>query len=476
MIRPNRCTLLLVDDSAEDREVYRRYLEHNRECLYRIIEAETGAQAVQIAAERRPDCILLDYRLPDADGVTLLTQLLRQSVEDPYAIVMLTGAGEVAVAVQALKGGALDYLDKNDLSADRLHRAIQYALGHANLKRELNNQRLWSRALLRSINEAVIAGDSNGRISFMNGAAEALTGWPAEMAVGQAIEKVYRVINEQTRQPVRLNQFAGRAASASEQPLVFVARDGNEIPVDHSYAPITAAKGEFIGSVIVARDVTRKRQSESTLREREERYALAMRATGDAIWDWDVATDEVWCNETFDARFDDGGDRPHGRPVTQIHPDDRARVREMTAAALDRRDIGWVLHYRCQRPNGSYVSVLERAVIVRDPQGRALRVVASILDADDCKTPDGEFGRIADIQALSALAAELRDGIELARVAQGADTSTGRTRSYFTERAYRLLHQLRHHSAQTACADDRAAADRDASDAPELVSDSQSVS
>lgn len=476
MIRPNRCTLLLVDDSAEDREVYRRYLEQNRECLYRIVEAETGAQAIQIAAERRPDCILLDYRLPDADGVTLLTQLLRQSVEDPYAIVMLTGAGEVAVAVQALKGGALDYLDKNDLSADRLHRSIQYALGHAGLKRELNNQRLWSRALLRSINEAVIAGDSNGRISFMNGAAEALTGWPAEMAVGQAIEKVYRVINQQTRQPVRLNQFSGRAAaSGGDQSLVFVARDGNEIPVDHSYAPITAAKGEFIGSVIVARDVTRKRQSESTLREREERYALAMRATGDAIWDWDVATDKVWCNETFDARFGDG-ERPQGRPVTQIHPDDRARVLEMTTAALDRRDIGWALHYRCQRPNGSYVSVLERAVIVRDPQGQALRVVASILDADDCKTPDGDFGRIADIQALSALAAELRDGIELARVAQRADASAGRTLAYVTQLADRLLQHLRHHAGQTARADAAAAAVRDAADTPELVSDSRSVS
>ena len=447
MIRPNRCTLLLIDDSEEDRAVYRRYLEQNRECLYRILEAETGAQALQLAAERRPDCILLDYRLPDSDGLTLLARLTRQSVEDPYAIVMLTGAGEVSVAVQALKNGALDYLDKNDLNADRLHRSVQYAMGHAGLKRELNNQRLWSRALLRSINEAVIAGDANGRISFMNGAAETLTGWPAEMAVGQAIERVYRVINQDTRESVNVTQQSARPTASVDQPLAFVSRDGREIPVDHSYAPITAAKGEFIGSVIVARDVTHKRQSESTRREREERYTLAMRATGDAIWDWDVGDNTVWCNEAFENRFGEPQAGACGRPPAQIHADDRARVAMLTEEALKRRDAGWALHYRCQRPNGSYATVFERACIVRDAQGQALRVVAAMLEADDCKAPGSGFDALADIESMAALAAELRDGVALARVAQRGDQPAERTLAYVTQLADRLLQHMRHHAA-----------------------------
>ena len=459
MIRPNRCTLLLIDDSEEDRAVYRRYLEQNRECLYRILEAETGAQALQLAAERRPDCILLDYRLPDSDGLTLLARLTRQSVEDPYAIVMLTGAGEVSVAVQALKNGALDYLDKNDLSADRLHRSVQYAMGHAGLKRELNNQRLWSRALLRSINEAVIAGDPNGRISFMNGAAETLTGWPAEMAVGQAIERVYRIINQDTRESVNVTQHSPRPTASVDQPLAFVGRDGREIPVDHSYAPITAAKGEFIGSVIVARDVTRKRQSESTRREREERYTLAMRATDDAIWDWDVAANTVWCNDSFENRFGEPQAGACGRPLAQIHADDQARVAMLTEEALKRRDAGWALHYRCRRSNGSYATVFERACIVRDAQGQALRVVAAMLDADDCKAPGNGFDALADIESMAALAAELRDGIALARIAQRGDQPAERTLAYVTQLADRLLQHMRHHAAHgdaptTAAAED----------------------
>lgn len=475
MIRPNRCTLLLVDDSAEDREVYRRYLEKNRECLYRILEAETGEQAIKLAAERRPDCILLDYRLPDMDGLVVLARLMRQSLEDPYAIVMLTGAGEVTVAVQALKGGALDYLDKNDLNPDRLHRAAQYAMGHASLKRELNNQRLWSRALLRSINEAVIAGDSTGRISFMNGAAEALTGWPAEMAVGQTIEKVYRVINQETRQPVDIAQQVGRQAGTGES-LLFVARDGSEVPVDHSYAPITTAKGEFIGSVIVARDVTLRRQSESVLREREERYALAMRATGDAMWDWDVSRNTLWCSESFESRFGAPDDSRPGRPLALIDEADRDRVLAQTDAALKRRDAGWWLHYRCKRPNGRQVNVFERACVVRNPQGQPLRVVATLLDADDCMTPSGEFAARAGVDALSALATELRDGIELARIAQRGGQPSDRTLVYVSQLAERLVQHMRHHAASTSepvrSAETVPAAGPDPADVLELLSGS----
>lgn len=447
MTRPNRCTLLLVDDSAEDRAVYRRHLEQNRECLYRIVEAETGEQALKTAAERRPDCILLDYRLPDADGLAVLTALTRQSVEDPYAIVMLTGAGEVTVAVQALKGGALDYLDKNNVSADQLHRSIQYAMGHTALRRELNNQRLWSRALLRSISEAVIAGDANGRISFMNGAAETLTGWPAEMAVGQAIDKVYNVVNQDTRQPVNLAHAPGRQASTLDQPLLFVGRGGREIPVDHSYAPITAAKGEFIGSVIVARDVTRRRQSEANLRQREERYALAMRATGDAVWDWELATNELWCNESFEARFGEAGDRPDGRPVALMHEDDRPRVLAQTRAALARRDQGWTCHYRFRRADGNFVNVFERAYIVRAADGQPLRVVAAILDVDDCKAPDSLNHGAVELESISTLAQELRDAVELARVAGRGGHSIERTLGYVTLLADRLVRHMSHHTA-----------------------------
>ena len=455
MIRRNSCTVLLIDDAAEDREVYRRHLQSNRECLYRILEAETGEQALKLASERRPDCILLDYRLPDIDGLKLLQALTRQGVDDPYAIVMLTGAGEVAVAVQALKAGALDYLDKNNLQAEQLHRAVQYAMGHTALKRELNHQRLWSRQLLRSISEAVIAGDASGRISFMNGAAETLTGWRAEMAVGQAIDKVYHVVDQETRQPVSLVP-SNRTASTAEQRLLLISNDGREVPVDHSYAPIKAARGDFIGSVIVAHDVTGRRQREASLREREERYHLAMQATGDAIWDWNVATNEFWSNETFATKFGAPGAKSAGRPLALVHDDDRARVVAQTQAALARRDHGWSCYYRYRQLHGGYMNVLERGHIVRDAAGQPLRVVAVMLDTDDCKTPAPTLANTdVDFGVLQALTRELYDGLKFAHVAKQEVQPADSALAYVTQLAERLLRHVDHHVA----ADGREVAD-----------------
>lgn len=465
MIRRNSCTVLLVDDAAEDRATYRRHLQSNRECLYRILEAETGEQALKAAGERRPDCILLDYRLPDVDGLKLLQALTRQGVDDPYAIVMLTGASEVTVAVQALKAGALDYLDKNDLQADQLHRAVQYAMGHAALRRELNHQRLWSRQLLRSISEAVIAGDASGRISFMNGAAEALTGWRAEMAVGQAIDKVYSVIDQETRQPVSLVPSA-RTGNAVEQRLVLVNSDGREVAVDHSYAPIKAARGDFIGSVIVAHDVTGKRQREANLRAREERYNLAMQAMGDAMWDWNVATNEFWSNETFAAKFGASDARSEGRPLALIHDEDRARVVAQTQAALARRDHGWSCYYRYRQLHGVYMSVLERGYIVRDADGQPLRVVAVMLDTDDCKTPASTpADTTVDFGTLQALARELRDGLGLVNVAKRDGQPADSALTYVAQLAERLLRQVDHHAAADSVRDDAAGAGAAADDA-----------
>lgn len=117
--------LLIVDDSPADRHLYRRLLNQGQPDDFEITEAHNGNEGLTRCREDRPDCILLDYRLPDLDGIGFL-DALQQAKDMPLVpVVMLTGMGNEHLAVQAMKKGACDYLSKNTLTPAQLQKALQ---------------------------------------------------------------------------------------------------------------------------------------------------------------------------------------------------------------------------------------------------------------------------------------------------------------------------------------------------------------
>jgi PAS domain S-box-containing protein len=135
-----------------------------------------------------------------------------------------------------------------------------------------NNRTTVSRDLLHttltSIGDAVIATDQAGRVTFMNGVAENLTGWTRAQAEGQPLRNVLNIVNEETRQPVespvdkalREGVIVGLA-----NHTVLISRDGAERPIDDSAAPIRNPQGKIAGVVLVFRDVTGRRESDEQL-------------------------------------------------------------------------------------------------------------------------------------------------------------------------------------------------------------------
>lgn len=124
--RPPR--ILVVDDSPEDRECYRRFINAGRECPYVIEETESGEQGLERCRAEAPDCLLLDYLLPDVNGLEFLHKLAIPTGHVPFPVVMLTGQGDEHVAVQAMKYGAHDYLVKRNLTGSNLRTALREAM------------------------------------------------------------------------------------------------------------------------------------------------------------------------------------------------------------------------------------------------------------------------------------------------------------------------------------------------------------
>jgi PAS domain S-box-containing protein len=129
----------------------------------------------------------------------------------------------------------------------------------------LQQQREWLRVTLASIGDAVIATDTNDAITFLNPIAESLTGWKQEEAQGQSIEKVFNIVNEQTRKTVEnpaLRAMKEGIIVGLANHTVLIAKDGTEISIDDSGAPIKNSEGKTLGAVLIFRDITGRRRAE----------------------------------------------------------------------------------------------------------------------------------------------------------------------------------------------------------------------
>ncbi len=129
-------TLLIVEDLATDRERYRLALSQDASCTYHLLEAASVAAGLKLCRTSTIDAILLNYKLPDGDGLEFLAALDAQSNGSSPPVVMVTGMGDPRIAVKAMKLGAEDYLIKSDLTPELLRSTMGTAIlqgrGYAN--------------------------------------------------------------------------------------------------------------------------------------------------------------------------------------------------------------------------------------------------------------------------------------------------------------------------------------------------------
>ena len=137
----------------------------------------------------------------------------------------------------------------------------------------LHAERERFRTTLTSIGDAVVVTDAHGRVTLLNPVAQALTRWDAD-AIGRPIDEVFRIVNEATRSPVEdpvAKVLRQGAIVGLANHTVLIGRDGTELPIDDSGAPIRDGRGRVAGVVLVFRDITARRAAEQELHENDRR-------------------------------------------------------------------------------------------------------------------------------------------------------------------------------------------------------------
>jgi signal transduction histidine kinase len=194
--------ILLVDDNEQDRMLYRRYLtKHEGGERLEISEAHTGEEALAQFLAFRPDCVLLDYNLPDTDGLDLLAELLKLAPPESLCVVMITGGGNEGLAVRVLNSGALDYLVKQQFDPELLYKTVTHAIEKNEWRQYVSSYHEELRAVNQQLRESLDAlTETRQEITHKNAQ---LTATNAELArTNQDLDNFVYAASHDLKQPV----------------------------------------------------------------------------------------------------------------------------------------------------------------------------------------------------------------------------------------------------------------------------------
>ena len=252
--------LLLVEDNHADVRLLREMFHEQGSQHTELTQVETMGQAEKRLAVGGVDIIVLDLGLADTQGLESIRRARAAAPRVP--LVVLTALDDESMAARALQEGVQDYLIKGQINARGLLRALRYAFERKSMQEELFQEKERAQVTLDSIGDAVICTDVSGNITFLNLVAARMTGWSQNEAAGRPMGEIFRALDaiscttipNPMEMAVRQNRIMHLPSNC-----VLVQRDGCEIPIEDSVAPIHDREGQATGAVIVFRDVSSSR-------------------------------------------------------------------------------------------------------------------------------------------------------------------------------------------------------------------------
>jgi PAS domain S-box-containing protein len=232
------------------------------------------------------------------------------------------------------------------------------------------------RVTLRSIGDAVITTDVEGRVTYMNAVAESLTGWTQPDAMGQPLDTVFRIVNQTTRQPVEspAKQALRRGVVIGlANHTVLLQRNGGECPIDDSAAPISDEGGRVSGCVLIFRDVTAQRRMEQAQASQflgARLLASIVESSDDAIIGKSLDGIIRSWNSAAERLFGYAAEQAVGRHISLIIPPERIGEEDDIIASLKAGQR--IDHFETERmrSDGSRILVSLTISPIKDDGGR----------------------------------------------------------------------------------------------------------
>ncbi len=386
----NQLKILLIEDNPGDTRLIQEML---RERQARNIQLETAGRLDEGLAkltERRPDVILLDLGLPDSHGLSTLAGVYSKASDIP--IVVLTGFGDEAIALEAVKKGAQDYLVKDEVTEKLLFRSIQYAMDRQKILGELKHSRAGFTNIVEKSGDGMLVMDCNGSLLYAN-----------------PVAGVFFRGNPNISRDLPL------AAKANEMIEVEIVRPSGELGTAEMRLEPTEWNGQP-AYLAMARDITRRKRAEMVLRESEANLRAIFDVAQDLIFIKDRSFQYTHVNPAAEAILGLSPDKIVGKRAQDFFDEEASRH----ITELDRRvlDGEWVEHILTRNVRGVPITFHEVRVPMRNAQGEITGLCCIARDVTDRRRVENTDGPSLD-QYPSEIMAET---VRMARVAAATDS------------------------------------------------------
>lgn len=233
----------------------------------------------------------------------------------------------------------------------------------------------------------MISKDTDGDFQFasINKAFEVAIGIPASDIIGKKVNTIIPPASWPVFEQNYFECIANNKTISWEETSQFPTGLKTGIV---TITPVQDIHGKDVYIVGSVRDITAAKQNEIKINEVNERFHYVTKATSDAIWDWDLRTNHIFWGEAFQTIF--GYSKKDITPNLEfrkqrIHPRDKERVMKGMFEVIAGTDTNWEDSYRFLKADGSYAQVLNRGFVIRDKNGKALRMVGAKRDISQCQ-------------------------------------------------------------------------------------------
>lgn len=451
-------TILIVDDSQTERDTYRGYLTKDRPDTYRILEAQTLKEGLELCLAEKPNAILLDFELTNGDGLEFLQKLKERGYPHPLPVIMLTGQGDLIIAIQAMKRGAYDYLVKSTLSSEMLQNTLDNLLALMNMIAERTQAKIAlqeSEAQFQRI-AALLPGaiyifvqrlDGSTYLEYMSAMGEEIM----ELTVEEVLQNMHLSYDKIHPDFRRANVASETDDTETMQPF----QHEYQISVDSGKTKWLQANARAVkrenGEIAwygVFFDVSDRKQTEKELlelnqslelrvsqrtrelqarekqlRELSERLALSLKSGAIGSWEWDLRHDLLTWDERMYQLYGIKPSKPNKNYaiwLNRLHPEDRAIIEaNFQKALVDQTEFN--TEFRVIHPDGSIHFIESYSLIQRDEEGNPQTMIGINLDVSQRKENEVLIRQQAERESLlREITQRIRESLDLKTIFETA--------------------------------------------------------